>query len=50
MRTRTLSNKYYAHYRKFFRNFPNFNIVRRRHAIDRMEEYGVQLPQILRKV
>ena len=46
MATSTPPNKYQAYYKKFFRDFPNFDVVRTQHALDRMKQYGVQLPQI----
>lgn len=46
MRARSLSSKYYAQYKKFFRDFPDFSVVRTQHALDRMKTHGVQLPQI----
>ena len=46
MAASTPLNKYQAHYRNFFRDFPNFSIVRTNHALDKMREHFVQLPQI----
>ena len=46
MRARTPSTKYYAYYRTFFRNFPNFYVVLKKHARKRMKQHDVQLPQI----
>ena len=46
MRAGSPSNRYSAYYRKFFRDFPNFDVVLKKHARGRMKQYDVQLLQI----
>lgn len=39
-------NRFTAYFRNFFSEFPDFSIRLTRHARERMQERGIQLPQI----